>query len=357
MGFSSGFPFMTLPGFLASDLFNPTRTRPRSEWLTSFAAWAGPASMTQEDKVDRTERMVRDALSGSWHLAGYGLWIIPNGSSPNNTNTKLSSDLDLIVIHEEPWSLPAPGERLPFNTDGRSVVAEHAPFRRAVLSALHEAFDWWNVKEDDKCLRVSATETTRVECDVLPCFRFRQYLPRSTPYATPDYREGVIFVATSGACIISYPEQHLSNGRNKNVATGYRYKQVVRVLKKLKSNFAEAATLLTLEDQPSSFEIESVVYNVPDGVLMHGDLFDAVQGAFCHAAGTLSMPYSCNSLMQANGIERLFPTWSVRLNAFAALTNEGPAEVTRFRRFIQRALNLISDQPRNAGISSVLGSR
>jgi hypothetical protein len=346
MGQGIGTPlFLGLLGAGAAvGLLSQRGPRSRSEWLASFTSWAGPASATQDEKVDRTERMIREALGKDRALVRYPHRVIANGSSPNNTNTKLASDLDLVVVAHEaaPWCRPAPGEQLPFVPNGVSIVTEHAKFRGDVLSALRSTFDWWNVDEDNKCLRVAAKETTRVVCDVLLSFRFRQHLPRST-----RYNEGIIFVTTTGEQIVSYPEQHLANGRAKNVATSYRYKQIVRVLKKLKTDFEDGATLLTAVPLPASFEIESVVYNASDKVLTAGDLFDGVEGTLKWAAAVLTDATATNALMEPNGLRPLFPRWSQSAASLLTGHPEGaPEPIRRLHQFVWRALETIAVQTR-----------
>jgi hypothetical protein len=327
-------------GTLAS--FAP-RTRSRSEWLSCFDSWAGPASETEDKKVATADRMVRETLSRSKHLSGYKLRFIPQGSSINNTNVKQYSDLDLVVVHDQPWYRPAPGEKWPtgFTPGGLSLVDEHRKFRASVFQALQDAFFDGSVKETNKCIKVASTATTRVACDVVPSFVYRQFQPLHNALSIATYHEGIIFVTSKGDEIDNYPEQHLANGRNKNLRTGYRYKQIVRVLKKMKVIFKDEQTLLAIVDFPSSYEIETLAFNVPDSLMTAGDLFDGVVASLKWIELALSGANNCNKLVRISGFNNLFPYWAQSATLLSVGSPSASPEVIHCRNFAQRALRAL----------------
>ena len=49
-----------------------------------------------------------------------------------------------------------------------------------------------------------------------------------------SYWTGVAFQPDSGPRIVNWPEQNYDNGVEKNTATGQRFKDVVRILKRLR---------------------------------------------------------------------------------------------------------------------------
>ena len=62
-----------------------------------LAGWIGPSSATEQDKQDRTERMVKEAISAWSGLATANLSVYAKGSYPNNTNVRTDSDVDIAV--------------------------------------------------------------------------------------------------------------------------------------------------------------------------------------------------------------------------------------------------------------------
>jgi hypothetical protein len=339
-------PVLAVGGVAAAFLLGD-KPRSRSQWLGSFGSWAGPASETEDEQVGRTERMVRAALEQSRYTTGYNLSFIAQGSSSNNTNVKRRSDLDLIAVHPQSWSLPARGEQLPFVGGSDTLEQASAAYRSSLIAALRGAFGYFGVSEGDKCVKIAPIDRTRVACDVLPAFRFRQYFACSVwPGGVPIWRDGIIFMTASGKQVVSYPEQHLANGRQKNKDTGYRYKQVVRILKKLKANLEENAFLIPA-GMPPSFEIESAVYNVPNDALIRGDLFDAVDAALRWLITKLATPATTNALLQVNRADPMFPNWTTPLPSLLSPQSPGepPAEVARFRNFAETTLAKINKRP------------
>ena len=74
--------------------------------------------------------------------------------------------------------------------------------------------------------------------------------------------EGIAIRGTDGQWTISCPEQHRANAVAKNDATRGRFKDVVRILKNLRTEMSEKK-LLTVD--VSSFFIECLIYNVEEG--------------------------------------------------------------------------------------------
>ena len=62
-----------------------------------LSGWTGPSSVTEQDKQDRTERMIRDAVSAHKPFEGCSLSAYAKGSYPNNTNVRTDSDVDIAV--------------------------------------------------------------------------------------------------------------------------------------------------------------------------------------------------------------------------------------------------------------------
>jgi hypothetical protein len=51
-----------------------------------LSGWTGPSSPTEQDKQDRTERMIREAVKEHPAFDGVDIDIYAKGSCANNTN-------------------------------------------------------------------------------------------------------------------------------------------------------------------------------------------------------------------------------------------------------------------------------
>lgn len=63
-----------------------------------LAGWTGPSSETEQDKQDRTERMVREAIKEHAAFDSCSLTVYAKGSYANNTNVRADSDVDIAYI-------------------------------------------------------------------------------------------------------------------------------------------------------------------------------------------------------------------------------------------------------------------
>ena len=57
--------------------------------------------------------------------------------------------------------------------------------------------------------------SARVDADAVPCFTYRYY------FSPTDTGQGTKIFTKTGKVIVNYPEQQLTNGRNKNNRTNY----------------------------------------------------------------------------------------------------------------------------------------
>jgi tRNA nucleotidyltransferase (CCA-adding enzyme) len=66
-----------------------------------LAGWTGPSSDTEQDKQERTERMIREAVQAHPAFKGYAFNVYAKGSYANNTNVRADSDVDIAVQCQE----------------------------------------------------------------------------------------------------------------------------------------------------------------------------------------------------------------------------------------------------------------
>ena len=234
------------------------------DWESWLRSAADAPSKTEDSKRDRTESQIKDALAKSSALQGRPYRVYVKGSYANNTNVRLDYDVDVAVQYEGYFY-----SDLYFELSGQSkasvgVVDSDDPYTRTqfkndIKSALEEAFGKSAVIAGDIAYRVREEKTT-LPADVVPSWDYRRYDGR-TANGSPFFQEGSRIFPESGGHIDNYPDQQKSNGVAKNLRTNYRYKYMVRAMKKLHTYLDEKG--LITEPLPSYF-IECLVYNVPD---------------------------------------------------------------------------------------------
>lgn len=220
-----------------------------------LSGWTGPSSPTEQEKQDRTERMVREALSEHASLKSCSLSVYAKGSYANNTNVRADSDVDIAVecMEAEYWEEAVPGLRQPQQSYSGPWTPDR--LRAEVAAALRAMFQGQVDTSGSTAIKVHSS-SSRIDADIVPCFSYRYYLgPQSS-------RSGTKIFTTSGKGIINYPAQQLQNGRAKNARTGYAYKKAVRIVKRLENLMVASKSFHQL---PSYF-VECLVYNCPDAI-------------------------------------------------------------------------------------------
>ncbi|MBV9872123.1 MAG: hypothetical protein JO214_16025 [Frankiaceae bacterium] len=103
-----------------------------------------------------------------------------------------------------------------------------------------------------------AENSGRVRADIVPSYSHVMYC--YDPWGRVATHEGQIVYRTDGTTVINYPDQQLRNGIQKNKDTATRYKQLVRILKRLENDLVDAGRMNAL---PSYF-MECLMYRVPN---------------------------------------------------------------------------------------------
>ena len=136
-----------------------------------LSGWTGPSSATEQDKQERTERMVREAIAAHSAFSGCSFRTYAKGSYPNNTNVRADSDVDVAVQCSEVvyWGAHTPGA----HPRGPSYDGPWTPMkvRSEVTAALRAKFGDQVDTSGNTAIRVRSS-TARVEADVVPCFDY-----------------------------------------------------------------------------------------------------------------------------------------------------------------------------------------
>ncbi len=243
----------------------------KSSLEDTFQSWAKPASESEEEKCENAIRMIKDALSKSAALKSREIQLIPKGSYHNNTNVRLTSDVDIAVKLKDVFYAKYPEGKL--NKDFGNSTAEYtfSQYRSEIETAMINHFGIENVELGNKAIQINFN-SYRVDADVVPCFEHRRYS------SDGSYLTGTEFQTRhSQNRIINFPEQHYSNGVTKNTITSRRFKKIVRIFKRLRYNLLDEGYDL---ENVSSFLVESLIWNVPNNRFNNATLTEDVQECF-----------------------------------------------------------------------------
>lgn len=235
-----------------------------------LSGWTGPSSDTEQDKQDRTERMIRQAIDSHESFTNCSLKVYAKGSYPNNTNVLSDSDVDIAVECTDVlyWEESEEGNHTP--GDPYEGIWTPAKLRAELLSAMKAKFPGQVNSKGSTAIQINSN-SARVDADVVPCFSFRYYMKYGS-------RDGTKIFKTDGSSIVNYPVQQMENGIAKNKRTGYAYKKGVRLLKRIENAMAEDGTFRELP----SFFMECLAYNCPDNVFAHPTWTECLRAMLLH---------------------------------------------------------------------------
>lgn len=220
-----------------------------------LVGWTGPSSDTEQEKQERTERMIREAIAAHAPLQSCSLEIFAKGSYANNTNVRSDSDVDVAVqcTDAQYWEEETEGLHRPSGV--YQGIWTPYMLRMELVAALKAAFKDQVDDTGTTAIKIHSS-SARVEADVVPCFSFRRYLVGGST------RDGTKIFRTDGKNVVNYPFQQLENGRAKNKRTGYAFKKGARLLKRIENAMAAEQAFKEL---PSYF-MECLAYNCPDAL-------------------------------------------------------------------------------------------
>jgi hypothetical protein len=243
-------------------------------WESWLATASGPASPTEEQDRDRTEKRIKDAIRASSELPS-SVGVYAKGSYANNTNVRGDADVDIAVEWTQTQKIGKWGKTLGMSAEELGYTPVAPPistddFRRRVERALTSAFGSKVDTTPDKHIGVAAGTST-LDADVVPCFQLHRY---DAPY---DWVNGHRIFPKSGGHVDNFPQQNYDNSVAKNNATGRRYKEIVRCMKRLVGELYDDGLIPV--DYPG-YLIECLVFNAPNARFGHQRRYDDMQGVF-----------------------------------------------------------------------------
>jgi hypothetical protein len=279
----------------------------------SLTSWAKAPGQTEQDKCDRAVTAVRKAKEASKALSKHNIRVFAQGSYCTRTNVREDSDVDVCLLCTESLISDYP-EGMGASNFGLSSPADYGydQFKNDAHAALNDYFGTEHVTRGKKAFDIKEN-TYRIAADVVPCFEHRRYNKDGT-WVEPT---GTAFYSDSYDRIINWPDQNYANGVAKNTATAQRFKDVVRIFKRVwnkmkDENKPEAAPM-------SSFLLESLVWNVPNDSFVES-YTTTVRSALIHLYNNSQKCETCSEWGEVNELKYLFkgnhPWTYQQVNAF-----------------------------------------
>jgi hypothetical protein len=240
-------------------------------WEETFSTWAQPPRQTEQERCERTIRTIRSAVSSSRTLNARKILVFTQGSYRNRVNVRQDSDVDVGVMLYEYFLAEYPQGKHDDDFGNYGAGYTFSQFKNELEEALVAYFGRAAVTRGNKAFDIKARQS-QVEADVVPLFEFREY------WDSGPYRAGVALVPDDGSGRIeNYPERlidswpptplHYENGVSKNDATSRRFKGMVRILKSLRNEMADAGHPAT--GAVPGYLLECLTWNAPNACFSH----------------------------------------------------------------------------------------
>lgn len=234
-------------------------------------AWSSAPSPTEVARIKRTRDVIEAALrrqfpveeiKKAYQLDDFQYEVYLQGSYANSTNVRLDSDLDIVIqlnnVFKSETGALDPSQKALYDARHRTSLYLFNHFKKDVYDALLRDFGANQVEWANKCLNVLES-ANRVDADVVPCLQYRIY-KKFFSYTDQHFVEGMRFYDTSNDTeVINFPKKHRDNLESKNVDTGGKFKDLVRIYKNMRNNLVEHGHLD--EKTAPSYFIENLLYN------------------------------------------------------------------------------------------------
>lgn len=303
----------------STGTWGTTMSMTEAERSALIEHWAAKSSDSENDRMDRAERMVRAAIEShpAFQTDRTSVHVYAKGSYPNETNVRADSDVDVVVENRSVYYFDYidPQESQNATADPTFVPYEGGwtpeLWRTEVQNALRNHFGSSGIDTDGSvAILVKEVAGSRPSCDVVPAFEYRRYdrFDRAPSFT----HQGSKIYKSSGGSIINYPFQQFRNGRTKDSRTYGKYKQFARALKSGENRLVKADLM---EGKPS-YLMECLAFNVKDADLSRsGNRSAWFRWALAELHNAL-LPdrYVYEDWIEPNGLKYLFGSeqaWSV----------------------------------------------
>lgn len=225
--------------------------------------WSKPVSTSEDQKCQNAINQVTAALKAKFENK---ISIFLQGSYRNNTNVRQNSDVDIIMRYDDAYypdlQRLSESDKAIYNAQRISAGYNFNQLKADTQAALTAAFTA-DVERKNKCIQINGN-SYRITADVIPCFVLKRFRTLQTVEA-----EGIKFYSDDNSEIISFPDQHYSNGTTKTNQTYRLYKRMVRILKVINYRLIDEGKIS--DKLVSSFFVECLVYNVSNENFISGN--------------------------------------------------------------------------------------
>lgn len=225
------------------------------DWENTFASWAQPPGKTEQERCDNAVQAIRNAIAASDKLKSRSIKVFTQGSYRNNTNVRRESDVDVGILCYDAFFTDLPENYTKEYFGLQDATYQYGQFKNEVGEALVSYFGSSSVHRGNKAFDIHEN-SYHVDADVAPFFEHRRYATNGT------HISGVELHPDNGGKIINWPEQHYNNGVSKNTTTHKGFKSLVRIIKCLCNEMADAG--ITEAKPICGFLNECLVWNVPN---------------------------------------------------------------------------------------------
>ncbi|WP_102256740.1 nucleotidyltransferase domain-containing protein [Xanthomonas arboricola] len=241
------------------------------------------------------------------------------GSYRNRVNVRQDSDVDIAVIYTGGTFFADYPEGTTRETFGNLPgTYTYAQFKKDIGDALVGYFGPLHVTRGDKAFDVHET-TYRVDADVVPVFEHRRYQNAGT------YLSGTRLYSDKGVKIINWPDQHYANGNEKNNSTQRAYRKIARIVKKLRNVMDDEGVP---EAKPlKGFNVECLIWNVPDALFMHDTLFQDITAALNYLSTQLSSMGACGEWGEVSDLKYLLKGNETKRQQLKAFIDRGRTRI------------------------------
>jgi len=289
-----------------------------AEWEACFARWAQSPSKTETDKIEHSITAIKKAMA-AWPSLATVTRAFVQGSYRNRVNVRQDSDVDIAVIYTGDTFFPEYPEGTTHDTFGNQPATySYAQFKKDVGDALVGYFGSAHVTRGDKAFDVHEN-TYRVDADVVPVFEHRRYRRTGT------YLSGTQLYSDKGVKIVNWPDQHYANGNEKNDSTRRAYRKIARIVKKLRNVMDDEGAP---EAKPlKGFNVECLIWNVPDVLFMHDTLFRDVTAVLNYLSTQLSSMEACGEWGEVSDLKYLLKGNEIKRQQFKAFIDRARARI------------------------------
>ena len=156
-------------------------------------SWTSPLSQTEEQRVENTVLMIKDAVTSYDKLSDCTMEIFAQGSYANNTNVRQNSDVDICVMLTSTFFLQLVDGKTDIDYGYTAGSITYSDYKSYIVEALKKKFGNNVVAVGNKSIDIKSN-SYHVNADVVPTFQYRDFKIISSTDPI-KYVEGVKYVA------------------------------------------------------------------------------------------------------------------------------------------------------------------